>query len=69
MIIKGKIFNGIRIRAFLFGNEDYEIYRTMTNDNILIVKFSLYQKWQQDGLLQNVDPFEKIKIEKLNTIS
>lgn len=64
MIIKGKIFNGIRIRAFLFGNEDYEIYRTMTNDNILIVKFSLYQKWQQDGLLQNVDPFEKIKIEE-----
>ena len=64
MFIKGKALNNIKIKALLIENDEYEIYRTMKNGFILVVKTSLYTKWLKENILFNVDPFKKITIEQ-----
>ena len=59
MFIKEKVFEGTRIKVFLFGNDNCEIYKMINNDSLLIVKGSLYEKWLKDNLLSDVDPFKK----------
>ena len=62
MFVNGKSIDNIRIKTFLFGSDDYEFYKTLSNDNLIIVTFSLHSKWLKDNLLTNVDPFIPINI-------
>lgn len=64
MFIKGNVVNNVRIKALLYSKDEFEIYRTITNSNLLIVKLSLYNKWKNDNLLFTVDPFVKVIIEE-----
>lgn len=62
MIIKDKKLNNVRLKAFIYEQEDYEIYRTLMNDTLLIVKQCLYNNWNKDKLFFSVDPFKKVEI-------
>ena len=50
MFIKEKVLDNIRIKSLMFQREEFEIYKTSFNDNLLIVKSSLYNKWIKDKL-------------------
>jgi cell division protease FtsH len=66
MFIKGNDFLEIRIKNIVYKKEQFEVYKTIQNDNLLIVTASLYNKWIEDKLLFNVDPFKKAIIDNIN---
>lgn len=57
MIVNGEKFGKIKIKALLYEFENYEIYRTLSDAALLIVRPNLYTKWVEDQLLYAVDPF------------
>ncbi len=63
MFIKEKVLDNIRIKSLMFQREEFEIYKTAFNDNLLIVKSSLYNKWIKDKLFFNVNPFKEVLVE------
>ena len=45
MLIKGKTLGNIKLKTIVYENDSFEIYKTILNDNVLIVKKVLYDKW------------------------
>lgn len=58
MIIKTDQFCTKKLKALIYEQEGWEIYRTVTNSTLLIVVRSIYEKWIEDGVLFSVDPFK-----------
>ena len=58
MIIKTDRFCSKKLKALIYEQEGWEIYRTVTNSTLLIVVRSIYEKWIEDGVLFSVDPFK-----------
>ena len=65
MFIKGKTFENIKIKKILYESESFEIYQTLLSDSILIVKPSLYQRWVDEKIFFNVNPFRQTKIDNV----
>ena len=63
MLIKGKTLGNIKLKTIVYENDSFEIYKTILNDNVLIVKKVLYDKWIEEKIFFNVNPFKKIMIE------
>ena len=60
MIVDSGKFGKLKIKALLYEYENYEIYRTLSDAALLIVRPDLYKKWIDDNLFYAVNPFEKI---------
>lgn len=58
MIIKTDRFCSKKLKALIYEQEGWEIYRTVTNSTLLIVVRSIYEKWIEDRVLFSVDPFK-----------
>lgn len=65
MIISGNTLENIRIKALVYEYEDYEIYRTISNAPLLVVRKKLYDKWFYDNLFYSVNPFKKTIVENV----
>lgn len=63
MIINGNKLGSIRIKALVYEFADYEIYRTISNAPLLVVRKNLYDKWISDNLFFSVNPFKTTKID------
>ena len=63
MIINGNKLGSIRIKALVYEFVDYEIYRTISNAPLLVVRKNLYDKWISDNLFFSVNPFKTTKID------
>lgn len=57
MIIKNGRFGTIKIKVLLYEADEYEIYKTLSNATLLIVRQSLYNKWTSDKLFFAINPF------------
>ena len=58
MIIKTDRFCSKKLKALIYEQEGWEIYRTVTNSTLLIVVRSIYEEWIEDRVLFSVDPFK-----------
>ena len=58
MIIKTEHFCSKKLKALIYEQEGWEIYRTVANSTLLIVVRSIYEKWIEDRVLFSVDPFK-----------
>lgn len=65
MIINGNKLGSIRIKALVYEFVDYEIYRTISNAPLLVVRKNLYDKWISDNLFFSINPFKTIKIDDI----
>lgn len=65
MIIKGKTLGNIKIKTIIQECDSYEIYKTILNDNVLIVKSELYEKWLKENLFFNINPFKEVLIDDI----
>lgn len=63
MFIKGNTLSNIKVKTLIVENEKFEIYKTVRNDTVLIVKNSLYERWVNDKMFFNVNPFKKTTID------
>ena len=63
MIIKTDCFCSKKLKALIYEQECWEIYRTVTNSTLLIVVRSIYEKWIEDRVLFSVDPFKISEID------
>lgn len=61
MIIHNKQFGSVKTKALIYEDTNYELYRTLTDDTLLIATQELYQKWVDDKLFFAVNPFKQIK--------
>ena len=66
MIVNGNKLGNIRIKALIYEYDNYEIYRTISNAPLLVVRKDLYDKWIGDNLLYSVNPFKGIKIDDID---
>ena len=57
MFIKENIFSNIKVKTLVAEYENFEIYKTVRNDTVLIVKNSIYEKWINENLFFNINPF------------
>ena len=64
MFIKGNTLNNLKIKAVVVESENFEIYKTIRDDSLLVVKESLYNEWVKEKLFFSVDPFKKIVIDE-----
>lgn len=62
IVINGR-FGLYKTKALLYKSVDYELYRTISDSNLLIVRQKLYQKWIDDKLFFAVNPFKTIRYE------
>lgn len=58
MIIKTDQFCTKKLKALIYEQEGWEIYRTVTNSTLLIALRSIYEQWRADRVLFSVDPFK-----------
>lgn len=63
MIITGKNLGNIKIKTIIQEKDKFEIYKTIINDNVLIVKSELYEKWLNENLFFNINPFKEVLID------
>ena len=63
MFIKGNRIGNIRIKAVIIEENDYEFYRALNNNTILVVSENLYNKWIADKLFYNINPFRIINVD------
>ena len=66
MIVNGNKLGNIRIKALVYEYDNYEIYRTISNAPLLVVRKDLYDKWIGDDLLYSVNPFKGVKIDDID---
>lgn len=63
MFIKENTFSNIKVKTLVAEYENFEIYKTVRNDTVLIVKNSIYEKWINENLFFNINPFKKTTID------
>ena len=63
MFIKENTFSNIKVKALVAEYENFEIYKTVRNDTVLIVKNFIYEKWINENLFFSINPFKKTTID------
>ena len=61
MIIHEGQFGNVKIKALIYEDTNFELYRTLSDDTLLITTQDLYRKWVDDKLFFAVNPFKQIK--------
>lgn len=61
MIIHNDKFANIKIKALVFEDTNYELYRTVSDATLFVVTQKLYKRWVEDKLLFAADPFVSIE--------
>ena len=61
MIIHDGQFGNVKIKALIYEDTNFELYRTLSDDTLLIATQELYKKWVDDKLFFAVNPFKQIK--------
>ena len=61
MIIYDGQFGSVKIKALIYEDTNYELYRTLSDDTLLIATQELYKKWVDDKLFFAINPFKQIK--------
>ena len=63
MILSDGRLGRYRIKALVFETEKYDLYKTISNNALLVVRDSLYHSWVNDQLFFAIDPFKKVQIQ------
>jgi hypothetical protein len=63
MIIQGNKLGNLRTKTLIYEYDNFEMYYTLRNDILLIVRETLYNKWLSDKLFFNVNPFSSIAVD------